>query len=210
MYNIPKINELIDVLKDNYSEAIKSFDNIIGIHSYFNREIMLGDIDADVGEAVEAYIRFFNVMDEEENIPIEDRQPIKIYIDSGGGDLCATLTMIDAIRMSKTPVWTINVGAAYSGGFFTFIAGHKRIAYPHSTFLYHEGSTQYGGDAGKFRNLADFYTKKQLPMLKDITLKYTNISESLYEEKKRDDWWLTSDEALELGICDEICEDFVR
>lgn len=209
MYSIPKITELIDALKDNYEEAIKSFDNIIGIHSYFNREIMLGDIDADVGEAVEAYIRFFNTMDEEERIPIEDRQPIKIYIDSGGGDLCATLTMIDAIKMSKTPVWTINVGAAYSGGFFSFIAGHKRFAYPHSTFLYHEGSTQYGGDAGKFRNLAEFYTKKQLPMLKDITLKYTNISDELYEEKKRDDWWITADEALELGICDVITEEFV-
>jgi ATP-dependent Clp protease protease subunit len=209
MYNIPKITELIDALENNYGEAIKSFESILNLHSYFKREIVLGDIDSDVGGAVEAYIRFFNAVDEEENIPIKDRQPIKIFIDSGGGDLCATLTMIDAIKMSKTPVWTINVGAAYSGGFFTFISGHKRFAYPHSTFLYHEGHMEYGGDAGKFRNLTDFYTKKQLPMLKDITLKNTNISDELYEEKKRDDWWITADEALELGICDEITEKFV-
>lgn len=208
MYNIPKINELIDALKDNYSEAIKSFDNIIGIHSYFNREIMLGDIDADVGEAVEAYIRFFNVMDEEENIPIEDRLPIKIYIDSGGGDLCATLTMIDAIKMSKTPVWAINVGAAYSGGFFTFISAKKRFAYPHSSFLFHEGSAQNGGTSGQFENFSVFY-KKQLQQLKDITLANTKITEEEYDEIKRDDIWYNAEEALEKGICDVITEEFV-
>lgn len=204
-YQIPKITELIDALKGNYSEAIKCFSSVIEMNSYFKREIILGDIEPDVGESIEAFIRFFNQLDDEENIPIEDRQPIKIFIDSGGGDLCATLTMIDAIQASKTPIWTINIGAAYSGGFFTFISGHKRFVYPHATFLYHEGSTMNSGDAGKFRNFAEFYDK-QLQMLKDITLKYTNISEELYESKKRDDWWITADEALELGICDEIWE----
>ena len=201
-YQIPKIVDMVNSLKDNYKEVIKSFSSIIETNSYFRREIILGDIESDVGESVEAFIRFFNQLDEEENIPIEDRQPIKIFIDSGGGDLCATLTMIDAIEASKTPVWTINIGTAYSGGFFTFLAGHKRFAYPHATFLYHEGSTINGGDAGKFRNFAEFY-EKQLQMLKAITLKYTNISDELYESKKRDDWWITADEAMELGICDE-------
>ena len=160
------------------------------------------------GEGIEAFIRFFNQLDDENEIPIKDRMPIKIYVDSGGGDLSATLTIIDAIKMSKTPIWTINIGCAYSGGFFAFIAGHKRIAYEHSTFLYHEGSTMNGGDAGKFRNFAEFYDK-QLQMLKNITLKYTKISDELYESKKRDDWWLTTDEALELGICDEIAEEMI-
>lgn len=208
MYNTPKITELIDALKGNYSEAIKSFDNIISLHSYFKREIMLGDIDPEVGEAVEAYIRFFNAMDEEENIPIEDRQPIKIFIDSGGGDSCATLTMIDAIKMSKTPVWTINVGAAYSGGFFTFICGHKRFAYPHSSFLFHEGSAQNGGTSGQFENFSGFY-RKQLEQLKKHVLQYTKISKEEYDEIKRDDIWYTAEEALEKGICDVITEEFV-
>ena len=207
-YQIPKINDLIIALTENYEEAIKNFSNIIETNSYFKREVILGDIEPDVGESIDAYIRFFNQLDEENNIPVEERQPIKIYVDSGGGDLNATLTMIDAIQMSKTPVWTINVGCAYSGGFFTFIAGHKRIAYEHSTFLYHEGSTMNGGDAGKFRNFAEFYDK-QLQMLKNITLKYTNISDELYESKKRDDWWITSDEAIELGICDEIATEII-
>ena len=163
---------LNEQLKDN----IKNFSNVIELNSYFKREIILGDIEPDTGEGVEAFIRFFNQLDDENNIPIEERQPIKIYIDSGGGDLFATLTIIDAIKMSKTPVWGINIGVALSGGFFTLISCHKRFAYPNSTFLFHEGSTATSGTSGQFENFSAFY-KKQLQQLKTITIGNTNISE---------------------------------
>ena len=132
-------------------------------------------------------------------------KPIKIYIDSCGGSLVDTFTMIDSISMSRTPVYTICTGAAYSGGFFTFIAGHKRLAYPLSSFWYHEGATGTSADAGKFRNFAAFY-EKQLKQLKDIVLKYTTITEEQYEKHIKDDWWFTAEEALEYGICDIVSE----
>ena len=128
---------------------------------------------------------------------------IKIFINSPGGSLTETFTMIDAIRLSKTPVYTIATGPAYSGGFFTFIAGHKKFAYPHASFLYHEGSVGNAADASKFRNFADFYSK-QLNQLKDITLKYTKITPEEYQEHIKDDWWFTAEEALKYGICDVI------
>lgn len=202
-YNIPKTNELIDILKENYKEIIKSFPNVIELNSYFKREIILGDIDSEVGESVEAFIRFFNQVDDDLNLPVEERQPIKIFIDSCGGDLCATLTMVDAIEASKTPVWTINIGTAYSGGFFTFIAGHKKFAYPHASFLFHEGSTSTGGTSGQFENYTAFY-KKQLAGLKDLVIKYTKITEEEYEKIKREDVWYDTKDALEKGIVDEV------
>ena len=165
-------------------------------------------IDGNVGDAIDSYIRFFNRQDEQDGIPVEERVPIKIYIDSPGGDLVATFTMINSIRMSKTPVWTINIGAAYSGGFFTFIAGHKRFAYPLASFLFHEGSTGTSGDAGKFRNFADFY-KKELDNLKKVVLEYTDITEEDYEKHINDDWWFTAEEALKYGICDEITKELI-
>ena len=116
--------------------------------------------------------------------------------------------MINAIKLSKTPVYTINIGAAYSGGFFIFLAGHKRFAYELSSFLFHEGSTGTSGDAGKFRNFADFY-KKELDKLKSIVLKYTKISDEEYEKHIKDDWWFTADEAIKYGICDEILTELI-
>ena len=201
------INDYIYDLQRN-PDSIKNFDNILETNGFLNREIFVGDIDSDLGVAVNVLIRFYNQQDEEENIPVQDRKPIKIFIDSGGGDLDATFTIIDSIKMSKTPVWTINFGCAYSGGFFIFINGHKRFTTPLSTFLYHEGSTGNVGDAGKFRNFAEFY-ERQLALLKDIVLKQTNISEELYKEHQKDDWWLDANEALDLGIADEILERFI-
>lgn len=201
------INELIDSLitadKDSYD-----FTDIVDLHNGVNRHMHLGAIACDVADAVDNYIRFFNKQDEQNNIPIEKRKPIKIYIDSTGGDIMGTLTIIDSIKQSKTPVWTINTGQAYSGGFFCFIAGHKRISYPNASFLFHEGSTGTFADANKFNNWADFY-KKILKRLRNITLEFTNINEEEYNEHQKDDWWFFAEEALEKGICDEISTELI-
>ena len=197
------VKSLVESDKDQYD-----FGDITDLSNALNRQLNVGEIDGNVGDAIDSYIRFFNRQDEQDGIPIEERVPIKIYIDSPGGDLIATFTMINSIRMSKTPVWTINIGAAYSGGFFTFIAGHKRFAYPLASFLFHEGSTGTSGDAGKFRNFADFY-KKELDNLKKVVLEYTDITEEDYEKHINDDWWFTAEEALKYGICDEITKELI-
>ena len=202
------LDDLVDALAENVKDDIKTFEDVINLDGAVNREIYVGDICSGLGQTVEGYIRFWNKYDDKCNISIEDRKPIKIYIDSNGGCLSDTFTMIDAIKLSKTPVWTICTGAAYSGGFFTFIAGHRRFAYDHASFLYHEGATATGADAGKFRNYAEFY-QKELEQLKEVTLKYTKITPEEYKEHIKDDWWMTADEALKYGVCDEIAKEFV-
>lgn len=200
------IAEMIDEQKGNGGKL--SFGNVVEHDRALKREIYLGSIVDGVGSTVDSYIRYWNSYDEEKRIPVEERKPIKIYIDSPGGLLTDTFTMIDSISLSKTPVWTVCTGCAYSGGFFTFIAGHKKIAYPTASFLFHEGATSNGGDAGKFRNFAAFY-EKEMKQLKDIVIKYTSIEEEEYDKHIKDDWWFTSEEALSHGICDEIAKEFV-
>lgn len=200
--------DLLDLIQGQVEDGKFDFAQIVDFIHCSNRIMYLGDITEGVGSAMDSMIRFWNYEDDKKDIPVEERQPIKIYIDSNGGSLVDTFTMIDAISMSKTPVYTICTGSAYSGGFFTFIAGHKRFAYPLSSFLYHEGSTGNTGDAGKFRNFAAFY-EKVLKQLKDVTIKYTKITEEEYEKHIKDDWWFTADEALEYGICDEISKELM-
>lgn len=203
--DLDELIELMEVVAGDEIEKANevSFDNVLELSTALDRNIYLGEIIYGTGKNIDELIRFWNRYDDAHNIPVEEREPIKIYIDSCGGSLVETFTMIDSITMSKTPVWTICTGAAYSGGFFTFIAGHKRFAYPLASFLYHEGATGTSADAGKFRNFAAFY-EKQLKQLKEVVLKYTTINEETYEKHIKDDWWFTSEEALEYGICDEI------
>lgn len=202
-----KINDLLKQLYDAKKEQY-DFHDMVELNSCLTRKLIIREIDEFTGSSIGQYIQFYNELDEQNKIPVEERIPIKIYLDSPGGDMSSTFTAIDSIRMSKTPVWTINVGMSYSGGFFIFIAGHKRFAYNLSSFLFHEGATMAGGDAGKFRNYTDFY-KKQLEKLKNLTLDYTKITNEQYEKHINDDWWIDATEALELGICDEIIDKLI-
>ncbi len=200
---------LMSLVADPKNEKIAAFEEAMEIAACLDRQIFLySEIDEAVGDTVDAFIRFWNKVDDENNVPIEQRAPIKLYIDTPGGSLTATFTMIDSIKLSKTPVYTITVGTAYSGGFFLSIAGHKKFAYPLASFLYHEGSVSNGGDAGKFRNFAKFY-EMQLKQLKDIVLNNTKITEEEYEKHIKDDWWFTTEEALQYGIIDEIIGEFI-
>lgn len=205
----PKLTNLLNSLQTNDKESIKNFDDVLTLNSCYDRQLLVGDIEEGLGLSIESLIKFYNQMDEEENIPIEERKPIKIFINSNGGDLSETFTIIDSIALSKTPVWTINIGKAYSGGFFIFIAGDRRIAYPYSSFLYHEGNASSDGTANQFENFSTFY-KRRLKLLKQHTLANTKISEEKYEEIRKDDFWMMAEDALKLGVADEIAEEFIR
>ena len=202
-----EILELIKEFDENKDKELKSFDQLVDYYqSYNERNLVLGEIGPELAVAVDSVIRFWNKMDE--NVPVKERLPIKIYIHSPGGYLTSAFSIIDSIKLSKTPVHTIAIGDVYSGGFFIFLAGDKKLAYPHASFLYHEGATTNGGDANKFRNFAKFY-EVQLEQLKHIVLKNSGISEEEYEKHIKDDWWLTSEEAVQFGIADEILTELV-
>ena len=203
MNNSDLINKYLE-----QKELFDDFDNLANTSSLLNREIYMGGVSDEMSGGIEALIRFWNRQDEQDGIAAEDRVPIKLYIDSWGGEMVACYTIINAIELSKTPVWTINIGAAYSAGFFIYITGHERYAYPLSSFLYHEGATTTGGDAHKFRNYADFY-KKQLDQLKAHVLKYTKLTEEDYDRILKDDYWLTAKEAIEKGVADKIVTEMI-
>lgn len=203
IYNSDLINKYLE-----QKELFEDIESVANTSALLNREIYMAGVSDEMSSGIEALIRFWNRQDEQDKIPVAERTPIKVYVDSWGGEMIACYTIINAIELSKTPIWTINIGAAYSAGFFIYITGHKRFAYPLASFLYHEGSTSNGGDAHKFRNYADFY-KKQLDQLKNHVLKYTKLTEEDYEKILKDDYWLTAEEAIEKGIVDEILKEMI-
>ena len=201
------IKDLIKELDENKEKELKTFDQLVEYYQAYNdRNLVIADIGPDLAIAVDSIIRFWNKVDE--NIPVEERQPIKLYIHSPGGYLTSAFAIIDTVKLSKTPVHTIAIGDVYSGGFFIFLAGDKKYTYPHASFLYHEGATATGGDANKFRNFAKFY-EIQLEQLKQIVLKNSSITEEEYEKHIKDDWWLTAEEAVQFGIADKILTELI-
>lgn len=200
------INDLMVCLEENVKEDVTSFEDIINLKSSLDREIYLSDISDGIGAVISSVISYWNKIDKDtmDNY----RKPISIIIDSPGGSLTDTFTIIDAIKLSKTPVHTIVIGTAYSGGCLVAMTGHKRYAYPHASFMLHEGSTSTGGDSHKFINYSKFY-QLQLKQLRDIVISNTNMTDEFYESIKRDDYWLTAEEAKEMGMIDEIIKECI-
>jgi ATP-dependent Clp protease protease subunit len=204
MANIKKSSELAKEFLLKQGMKVQSFEDLLELIHFKERRIhVYTDVTSDLAEYIHTMVELFNSIDEENEVPIEEREPIKIYIDTPGGDLYACFSIIDSIQLSKTPIITINISSACSAGFYIFLAADRRIALPNSVFLFHEGSTSFWGDSNKFNNHADFY-KKNLARMKNYLIERTNLDEEWYEKNSKDDVWMMAEEALEKNICTEI------
>ena len=133
------------------------------------------------------------------------REPIKLYINSYGGSVYDMWALIDVILNSKTPIYTYCTGYAMSAAFKIFLAGHKRFATKHATFMYHQMSCRR---QGKYQDLVE--DREQMDYLQKTIEKYvlerTNLTQSDIDNirEKKKDFYIHSEDALKLGIVDEI------
>ena len=137
-----------------------------------------------------------------------ERVPIKILINSDGGELAAVLNFINVLQLSKTPVYTIGLGKTYSSAGLILLAGSKghRYVFQDTTALIHSGSTGAVGNTDKVLDNFEF-TQRQEKRVKDFIVANTKITEKQYVKNYRKDWWLMSDEIISLGVADKIITD---
>lgn len=162
-----------------------------------------GEIDITLLE-ITRLIMYWNIQDKD--VPVEERKPIKLFIFSPGGNLAETMHACSVIQMSKTPVWTVNMGMALSGGFLLLISGHKRYTMPYARAMLHRGS---GGAAGTFGQAEDAMKdyNAQMNDLQELVLKQTKISKQAFSKRKDRDWYFGADEQIKHGVVDEIITD---
>lgn len=163
---------------------------------FLNDEISFASVDDIV-----KHIFRYNAEDKE--IPADGRDPIYLYVNSVGGDVYAGLYLIDAIKNSKTPVYTINMGIWFSMGFVIGLSGHKRFATKHSKFLWHDGMTGGMNSSSKFRDTVEFQNRQE-DEIRNFVLDNTKITAELYDSKSRMEWYMFASEAKELGVVDYI------
>jgi len=132
-------------------------------------------------------------------------KPIKIYIDSYGGYVYQCLGLLGIMRASVVPVHTIVTGCAMSCGFLIAIAGHRRFAYQKATHLYHQVSSVAWGTLKEMEESL-IETKRLQEIIEDHTIEYTAITKEKLEKvyKKKQDWYISTKEALKLKIIDEV------
>jgi Protease subunit of ATP-dependent Clp proteases len=160
------------------------------------------DIDDDTFEIAQ---RIFEYNRQDKGKKVEERKPIVIFVNSYGGELDVTYSIVSAILSSTTPVVTVNCGVAMSGGSLILLAGHKRYAMKYSTVMFHPGSAVQSGTYEQMRESQKNYERTVDIMEKYITERTKITSKKLKNNWTRD-WYLNSSEQTAFGVVDKIVE----
>lgn len=167
-------------------------------------------VDGEVVECSTEFVKkimLWNMEDNDKSIPVEERKPIKVMLLSPGGDIYVMLAILNAIRLSKTPVWTCNVSFAASAACAILLAGHKRFCFPMSHAMWHSGSAGLVGSMEQVQSASKHLDCIETEMSKFL-LDRTKISGRLLKKQKDKDWYFDAKEMLEYGIADHIVESF--
>lgn len=158
-------------------------------------------IDEDIFRKINYFILLWNK--EDFGIPVDKRLPIKIIINSGGGNVYCGLSTIESIRSSVTPVYGYCIGYAFSMAFHIFTSCHKRYATKTSMFLNHEG--EYGdiNSPNKVKDCFTFYEKVN-DRLRSYIAQNTKLTKKQLEDNDRIETYFFGDEAKEMGVVTDL------
>jgi ATP-dependent Clp protease protease subunit len=189
-------NQLIPVVVETTGRGERSWD----IFSRLLREriVFLGTaIDDHVSSIIIAQLLFLQSEDPEKDI--------HFYINSPGGSVSAGLAIYDTMQIVKPDVSTVCIGMAASMGAVLAAGGAKgkRLALPNSRIMIHQ---PWGGVQGTASDISiqaqEVLKTKQ--KINEILSFHTGRTKEQVEKDTDRDYYLSSDEAKEYGLIDNI------
>ena len=134
-----------------------------------------------------------------------DISDLNVFINSGGGDVFAGQAIYSMLKRHKANVTVYVDGLAASIASIIAMAGDKIIMPSNAMLLVHNPMSGIWGNANEMREIADTLDKIRESMLavyqEETGMKQEEIITLLDAET-----WMTAQEALEFGFCNEIEE----
>ena len=161
------------------------------------RTILLsGEINKDLAEKT---IRLLLLLED-----ISD-DPIRVFIDSPGGDADAGYAVFDMIRFVKPPVWTIGMGLVASAAAIIQLASPKehRVGLPNSHYLIHQPLSGIRGVATDIEIHARELDKLKAKINRLISEETGNSAEQVEKDTDRD-YWMNAEEAVKYGLISRV------
>jgi ATP-dependent Clp protease protease subunit len=166
-----------------------------------SRIITLGNIEAESTNDIIQLIYDIN----DEDIGKTQVEPIRLIINSFGGEVYSGLALIDTIDNSSTPVYTICHGSAMSMALIVYSAGHNRYASKNATFMYHEAAYPIEGKVAHHKQ-----ELKEVERVDSICDNYL-LSKTSFTQKQlnsvkkiQGEWYFDIETAQEHGLVNEI------
>ena len=192
----PDMSPLIPMVIEQTSRGERSFD----IYSRLLNEriIFLGTpIDDQIANLIVAQLIHLEAEDPDKDIVI--------YINSPGGQVYSGLAIYDTMQYIKPDVQTICVGIAMSMGAVLLAGGTKgkRMALPNAKILIHQVSGGFQGQATDIEIQARETINLKRRLEEILALHTGPPTEKVAKDMERD-YFLTSQEAQEYGIIDNV------
>jgi len=135
----------------------------------------------------------------------ESDDPIKVFIDSQGGDADSGFAILDMIRFVEPEIYTIGMGLVASAGAIILLGSSKeyRIGLPNSHYLIHQPMSGITGVATEIEIYAQEIDKMKKKINKLISGETGQPLEKVEEDTDRD-YWMNAEEAVEYGLIDKV------
>lgn len=130
---------------------------------------------------------------------------IQMYINCPGGSVYSGMAVYDTIQYITPDVSTICIGMAASMAAVLMCAGTKgkRTALKHSRIMMHQPSGAIGGQASDIEITVNEIRKIKRELY-EIISHHTGVDPKQVEKDCDRDFWMTSIEAKEYGLVDEV------
>lgn len=186
--------EVLDV-KDDVNKVDRTIHFVDYIEEETTERLIKAIIDVNLYDAKQ-----------EKSVIGYKREPIKLFMTTGGGSAVHTLALFDHIKYSATPVWIYISGYCCSGGFYMLGAADRVIAYEHTQLMYHQLASEMDYEKLQTQKEIVGYREELQKVLNSLVLENTKITKDKLDEinSKKQDWWMDVTEAKKLGVVDEI------
>jgi ATP-dependent Clp endopeptidase proteolytic subunit ClpP len=164
-------------------------------------------IDTQIDDSTLGLVKFIIRCNKEDaGKPSEDRKRILVMIDSPGGSVEVEQSIIGAIKISKTPIWTCCYCTAYSAAADLLACGHKRFALPFVNIMFHAGSGKYEGTQAQIDSAKKFFDKMNKKVNDEVCYR-VNFDNKTKKKLKTEDVYMDENEALSFSVIDEVITD---
>lgn len=154
--------------------------------------LLTGEINKNLAERV---VRQVLLLEQESG------EPIKVFIDSPGGDADAGFAILDMMRFVRPPINMIGMGLVASAGAIVLLAAprERRFALPNSRYLIHQPMAGFRGVGTEIEIHAreiDLMRRK----MNDLISQETGKPIGEVEQDTDRDYWMGAEEALAYGL----------
>jgi ATP-dependent protease ClpP protease subunit len=135
------------------------------------------------------------------------KEPIKVLIDTPGGDLKTALYIYDLLRSSGAPIHTYAMSEVSSAGVLLLLAGDKRIAFPNSEIMTHTPFRSVSARVNEFESSQEFLNEQDRRYTK-LFRERTKTSAKAFKKLHATTNFMWPEEAKKMGILTDIVEKY--